>query len=219
MTRPPRASSPTPKESPRPPRAIGMPVRNGAHYFEEAIRSLLAQTEGDFILHISDNCSADETPEICARLAAEDPRISYVRQEATSVPRATSSTCFGGPSPFFMWAAHDDIRPPDYLDEALKLLRENPDAVGCALGVDIIDESGRFVRHITPPAGLASSRRAARVRAVFQEGHFVIIRKPSKVVKHAGERCRWRVRMRRRDANEHLKKLLKTSEQLPNTYS
>lgn len=27
---------------------IGMPVRNGAEYLEEAIRSLLAQREGDF---------------------------------------------------------------------------------------------------------------------------------------------------------------------------
>ena len=41
---------------------IGMPIRNGAEYVEEAIRSLLAQTEGDFILHISDNCWDDSTP-------------------------------------------------------------------------------------------------------------------------------------------------------------
>ena len=58
---------------------IGMPVYNGARYLEEAVRSLLSQTERDFLILLSDNCSTDQTPEICARLTAEDPRIRYVR--------------------------------------------------------------------------------------------------------------------------------------------
>ncbi len=62
------------------PVTIGMPVFNGAAYLEQAVHSLLEQTYGDFSLIISDNCSTDDTPAICARLREMDPRISYVRQ-------------------------------------------------------------------------------------------------------------------------------------------
>ena len=62
-----------PKE---PPVTIGLPVFNGADYLEQCVRSLLDQTEADFVILISDNCSTDATPEICARLVTEDPRIA-----------------------------------------------------------------------------------------------------------------------------------------------
>ena len=64
-----------------PPVTIGLPVYNGARHLEEAVRSLLDETFEDFALVISDNCSTDETPAICARLCEHDSRISFVRRE------------------------------------------------------------------------------------------------------------------------------------------
>ena len=152
-----------------------MPVYNGARYLEGAVRSLLNQTERDFVILISDNSSSDETRAICGRLAAEDPRIKYTRHGRNiGATRNFEYVLRAAESPFFMWAAHDDARPPEYLAEALSLLRRVPDAVGCALGVDVVDEFGGSIRHIEPPAGLASGNPAVRSRAMFRQGHFAI---------------------------------------------
>jgi glycosyltransferase involved in cell wall biosynthesis len=153
---------------------IGMPVYNGARYLEEAVASLQEQTEGDFILHISDNCSTDETPEICARLANEDPRIRYAKQEVNiGVVRNFESVRRAARSPFFMWAACDDLWDPDFIEESLRLLDRAPSAIGCAVGTRIIDASGTHVKTILPP-DLAATRPVARARAVRQQGHYAI---------------------------------------------
>lgn len=154
---------------------IGMPVYNGARHLEGAIRSLLAQTEPDFVLHISDNCSTDATPGICSRLAAEDSRIRYERQPSNiGATHNFELLARRAKSPFFMWAAHDDVRPPNYLQVALALLMKSPGAVGCALGVDIVDESEQLLRRVPHPTRLASRSPIARVRAVFRQGHYAV---------------------------------------------
>ena len=154
---------------------IGMPVYNGSPYLEQAVRSLLNQTEEDFVILVSDNCSADETPEICTRLAAEDPRIKYVRQVSNIGPaRNFVYLLRSAESPFFMWAAHDDLRAPTFLETCLQLLDQAPQAVGCSVGVHIVDEVGAEVERILPAPGLASPDPQARARAVFKNGQMAI---------------------------------------------
>jgi glycosyltransferase involved in cell wall biosynthesis len=161
--------------SPAPLVTIGLPVYNGARHLEAAIRSLLDQTARDFTLVISDNCSTDETPRICERFAAEDPRIRYVRQEKNLGPmRNYEYLIRTATTPYFTWAADDDIRPPQYLAEALRLLAAAPDAVGCAMGVRLVDEAGSLIEQVSPPDGLASATAVVRARAVRQRGHLAI---------------------------------------------
>ena len=97
------------KPTPSPKVSIGMPVYNGGKYIREALDSLLAQTFTDFELIISDNASIDETPTICRRYAARDPRIRYVRQRENCGYMANFHFVLdeagGG---YFMWAAADD---------------------------------------------------------------------------------------------------------------
>jgi glycosyltransferase involved in cell wall biosynthesis len=148
-----------------------MPVYNGARYLEEAVRSLLNQTERDFLLLISDNCSTDETPEICTGLAAQDPRIRYAKQEVNiGATRNFEYVLRAADSPFFMWAAHDDQWAPDFIEEALRLLRQAPDAIGCAVGFQgLIPETG-LTWQVVPPTGLSSLDPTIRARSVFQSG-------------------------------------------------
>ena len=151
---------------------IGMPVYNGAGYLEEAVCSLLNQTEKDFVLLISDNCSTDETPEICARLAAEDPCISYVKQEANiGVVANFEYVLRAARSPFFMWAAHDDLWARRFLEESLRLLGGAPDAIGCAVGVRYEDKRGKVSTvPILPPPALGSKDVVTRARSLFLTG-------------------------------------------------
>lgn len=66
--------------------SIGLPVFNGERYIEAAIRSILAQTNLDFELLISDNASVDRTEEISRGYAATDSRVRYHVLKKTEAP-------------------------------------------------------------------------------------------------------------------------------------
>ena len=57
--------------------SIVIPTFNRSDLFPYAIRSILNQTFEDFEIIISDNCSADDTPEVAKQFT--DPRVKYVR--------------------------------------------------------------------------------------------------------------------------------------------
>ena len=59
--------------------SIVVPARNEARSIERCVRSLLAQTLPRFEVIVVDDRSEDETPEILATLAADDPRLRIVR--------------------------------------------------------------------------------------------------------------------------------------------
>ena len=61
--------------------SIGVPVYNGERYLEQLLESLLAWTNENLEIIISDNASTDRTGEICRRCAESDSRIRYHRNE------------------------------------------------------------------------------------------------------------------------------------------
>ena len=104
---------------------IGLPVRNGAAYLREALESLIAQTHKNIELVISDNVSGDNTQKICEEYARKDPRIRYIRQKES----LASFTHFdfvrskaGGD--YFMWACHDDLWDPRFIEKCLAKYKE-----------------------------------------------------------------------------------------------
>ncbi len=62
--------------------SIAIPTYNRAATLERAVRSALGQTHADLEVVVSDNASTDGTPELLRRLAASDPRLRSVRQDA-----------------------------------------------------------------------------------------------------------------------------------------
>src|SRR5262249_38254072 len=57
--------------------SIVIPTFNRSELFPYAVQSILKQTFDDFEIVISDNCSADSTPQVAKQFAA--PRVRYVR--------------------------------------------------------------------------------------------------------------------------------------------
>jgi|GEM_PF-1370447 len=111
---------------------IGMPVYNGAATIAAALDSLLAQTVTDFALVISDNGSTDGTEAICRDYVARDPRVSYVRQ-ATNLGATMNFryVLHAATTPYFMWAAGDDLWAPTFIETHLAALEATPQAVAC----------------------------------------------------------------------------------------
>lgn len=122
--------------------SIGMPVYNGETYIREAIDSLLAQTFTDFELIVSDNASTDGTEAICREYAGKDARIRYVRQlENKGAMGNFKFVLDAAIGEFFMWAADDDLRHPEFLKMAINVF---DDSKSCGLvfcDYEVLDRS------------------------------------------------------------------------------
>lgn len=109
---------------------IGMPIRNGDPYFERALASVLAQDYPNLEIVVSDNGSTDGTPAVLANAAAADPRIRVFRQSETLTAFDNFAWVLSqGQGRYFMWAAHDDLRPSNYVSSLVATLEANSEAV------------------------------------------------------------------------------------------
>lgn len=107
-----------------------MPVYNGEATLKRTIDSMLGQSFSDFELIISDNGSTDSTAVICQEYAGRDKRIRYIRQPVNIGAAQNFKYVFEqAKGKYFMWAACDDVRSPDFIEENVRFLEANPDYV------------------------------------------------------------------------------------------
>ena len=110
--------------------SIGLPVFNGEHSLEKVIAAFLAQSFENFELIISDNASTDGTENICRTAAARDGRIRYIRQPSNLGAAGNFKFVLDqARGRYYMWAAADDLRSPDFLAENLAFLDSHPEYV------------------------------------------------------------------------------------------
>jgi glycosyltransferase involved in cell wall biosynthesis len=129
--------------------SIGLPVRDGARYLDEAIRSILNQTYQDFELVISDNASTDRTEAIAREWAAADTRVRYVRNPEDIGAAPNFHQCFRmARGRYFKWAAHDDLLHPKYLELCVEALEMSPEIVLAHTSAEQIDGEGTVIGHI-----------------------------------------------------------------------
>ena len=121
--------------------SIGIPVYNGEKYLELALNSLFEQSFADFEIVISDNASTDRTEEICRSFQSRDKRVVYHRNSVNIGAAGNYKKVFElARGEFFKWMAHDDKCSPNYLEECLKVLEEDPDIVMSFPKFVLIDE-------------------------------------------------------------------------------
>jgi glycosyltransferase involved in cell wall biosynthesis len=127
--------------------SVCVPVYNGAEFLGETLDSVLGQTFGNYEILISDNGSTDATPEICARYAAQDPRIHTVRFETNQGPLKNFNRLYElARGEYIKFTPHDDLFDPTYLAKCIDVLETDPSVVACNTRVMIIDAEGRRVK-------------------------------------------------------------------------
>ena len=101
--------------------SIGMPVYNAESFLKEAIDSILSQTFSDFQVIISDNASTDSTAAICQKYVDQDSRVKYFRNNVNLGVSRNYRAAFERTSetPYFKWAAYDDVLDPQYLEKCV----------------------------------------------------------------------------------------------------
>lgn len=134
-------------ETTRPRVFIGMPVFNGCPYIEHALQSLTKQAFRDWRLLIADNCSTDETADVCKRFVDADSRITYVKHDKNQGAGFNFRYVLeAADSEFFMWAAADDVWDVEFLQTMVVLLAGNAAAGAAFCEIDNVDSFGQCVR-------------------------------------------------------------------------
>lgn len=107
--------------------SIGVPVRNGGRTLRYALDSIVSQDYQNLEIIISDNDSTDDTAVIALEFQRRDTRIIYHRQSrfltALENFRFVLDAAQGD---YFMWAAHDDTRSPDYVSVLHRAMQRDP---------------------------------------------------------------------------------------------
>jgi len=123
---------------------IGMPVYNGEKFLRESISSIINQSYTDWEMFISDDASIDHTGEIAREYAEKDLRITYYRQEKNLGMFPNFKFVLDKvTSPYFIWAAQDDIREKNYLKVCIDKLEKNKNLGLATTVVGVTDSFGR----------------------------------------------------------------------------
>ena len=127
--------------------SVLLSVHNGARYLEQAVLSVMRQTLTNIEIVVVDDCSTDETPDILARLAAEDPRIRVVRPaQNLRLARALNFGLEHVRAPYVARMDDDDICLPTRLDVQKAYLDAHPDVTLVGSSIEWIDADGRVLR-------------------------------------------------------------------------
>ncbi len=122
---------------------VGLPVRNGARFLEARLADLWAQGIEDMRVVISDNASTDGTSDLAAAAARADERVVHRRQARDVGANANFNAAFVGcASPYFAWAAVDDLGEAGLLGAGVDALDGDPSAVLAYGYPRLIDEHG-----------------------------------------------------------------------------
>ena len=104
--------------------SIALPVRNGANYLDEALRSVASQTYQDYELVICDNASDDATPEIADSYARSDPRIRVIRTHSPVTQQENFTRAItNSRGPWVKLLCHDDLLMADCLTRIAACIR------------------------------------------------------------------------------------------------
>lgn len=126
--------------------SIGVPTANRASYLRESLRSIRAQDYEPLEIVISDNCSHDETEQICRKAAAEDSRIRYVRQPQPLGLYGNHNYCIEASRGELLCLFHDDDeRDPGMVRTYVDFLDAHPDVGVVSSDWDLIDDDGRWI--------------------------------------------------------------------------
>ncbi|MFJ8743532.1 glycosyltransferase family 2 protein [Embleya sp. NPDC127516] len=120
---------------------VAMPYYGDVGMMQQAVRSVIAQTDQNWRLIVTDDGSEPGVPEWFASL--EDSRIDYRRNDhRLGVTKNYQKVLSLVENPLLVFMGGDDVMLPHYLATVRDCLREFPDAKIVQPGVQVIDTAG-----------------------------------------------------------------------------
>ena len=133
--------------------SVIMPLYNSSKHVGEAIKSVQDQTLDCWELCITDDCSTDDSADIVASIAAEDPRVRLFRQESNQgAAAARNRSLDNARGRFVAYLDADDMWAPEKLERQVAFMEKGGYGFSCA-SYEVIDEDGELMgRKVTMPA-------------------------------------------------------------------
>jgi glycosyltransferase involved in cell wall biosynthesis len=123
--------------------SVIMPAFNSARYIDEAIGSVLHQTESNLELIVVNDGSTDGTQKVVEARANKDPRIKLLNQPNSGRPAiARNRGVLAATGEFICFLDADDYYLPDKIKCSLEVLDQQPSADLVFHDVSFVDERG-----------------------------------------------------------------------------
>lgn len=122
-----------------------IPTYRRPKLLRRAIQSVLNQTYPHFEVHVWDNASGDETPDVVAEIARRDPRVKYhCNDKNIGLASNFALGVRNVATPVFSLLSDDDVLLPRFFEEGMRSLDSQPGA-GAFAGVSLrSDPAGRL---------------------------------------------------------------------------
>jgi glycosyltransferase involved in cell wall biosynthesis len=131
--------------------SIILPVWNGAQYLAEAVESLLDQTFEAFELLIVNDGSTDLTSSRAHHFARRDPRVKVIELAHSGIVAALNAGLAAARAPYIARMDCDDYSLPTRLENQVAYLNSHPGCVAVGGDIEIIDEAGELIGHLSFP--------------------------------------------------------------------
>lgn len=129
---------------------ICIPTYNAVGTIRETLKSILAQTYSNLVVHVSDNASTDETLKIIEAMA--DPRVHIHRNETNIGGEGNFTRCINLAEGKYTAIFHaDDLYRADMVAKQVAFLESHPNAGAVFTEADMVDECGKKIGAITFP--------------------------------------------------------------------
>ena len=107
-----------------------VPAYQAGEFIQLTLDSLSAQTHGDFNVIVSIDLCTDDTHAICLNHGVKDPRFRVIRQDQRLGYVGNCNFLLGkARSELALFAFHDDLLAPTYLEKLCAVLDARPDVV------------------------------------------------------------------------------------------
>lgn len=129
--------------------SVGLPVYNGMPYLTFSLSSLVAQDYPNLEIIVCDNCSTDETFNVCQEFSQRSLKIKYYKNsENIGAERNFEKVLQLSKGKYFMWAAHDDIWASSYITKCVEVLERYPSVVIACTDVAFINDAGQSLEQL-----------------------------------------------------------------------
>lgn len=128
--------------------SVIVPVYKVEAYLERCVNSILNQTYRNFELILVDDGSPDHCPELCDECAKKDSRIKVIHKPNGGVSDARNVGMDEAKGDYITFVDSDDWVLPQYIEELVRLIRENNSQVSvccCALVTQEINHEQKVV--------------------------------------------------------------------------
>jgi glycosyltransferase involved in cell wall biosynthesis len=122
--------------------SVVIPAFNAERYLEQAVKTVLAQTLGNFECIVVDDGSTDRTARILAELAQRDSRVRPLRIEHSGIVAALNAGLKASRAPLVARMDADDLCLPDRFARQVEYLDNHPECVALGTRVMLVDPYG-----------------------------------------------------------------------------